>query len=622
MTNSRLKPLRAPLASIALVTTLFAATAHAAEEPYPPRMVMSQYEAILDFKPDATSSTEVFKCFRIVRPQDIDQFSKLDLHFLPGHTTAEILEAYTLTPDSKRLNVSPEHIQVHDANNNDTGFSDDKEITVVFPEVIVGSQICRRYRKQDFKPVLPGYDSGKVMFGPQSRWEKVELTVRAPAHYQVLGRGLQGGLVNETNGIRHYRFQFEQLQARKENSGIDLLDFAPGLFVSSAKDYSEVARLSWQDFKPAITPTDAIRRLAQDLTKGVETPTDKARILYHWVNRNIRYSDISLGRGGWVPKSADAVLKDKHGDCKGMTVLLGSLLAAVGIDSTPALISGDDVYQMPAAPVLYFDHVITYIPSLDLFLDATAKQTPFAVLDKVIQGKPTLLLASAEVKYTPFEMAHQARQDSTAHLTVLETGEIKGTTLYQPTGRLESDSRSVHFDNKAKTQAQVIDDVLDQYHETGTGKIETPDPDDMAAKWFVRAAFQLDPVANIPGPGAMRIPIGVAHGSLYRMSTTRYNPAILDRPSPCSARTVVETTHLDFPKSVRIMRLPPDVAVQDGAVSYQARYALNTMENRVTAERQYVLSPTTRLCSPKDDQSRLHIHKVLQRDMRQQVFYE
>jgi transglutaminase-like putative cysteine protease len=613
---------RAALATALLATLPLASIAHAGEEPFPPMKVVSRNEVTLDFKPDATHSVERFQCIRIARPQDIDRFSKLDLSFQPDLETVEILDAYTLTPNGKRLDVSPAHIQEHDSNDSDTGFNDDREISVVYPEVTVGSQVCRRYRRQDIKPILPGYDSSRLMFAPQIRWEHTELAVRAPANYQVQGRGLQGGLVNEADGVRHYRFHFEQLQARKENSGIDLLDFAPGLLISSAKDYSEIARISWQDFKPAVAPTDAIRRLAQDLTKDIKSPRDKARALYHWVNKNIRYSDISIGRGGWAPKSADAVLKDKHGDCKGMSVLMVALLAAVGIDSTPALISTDEVYQLPTVPVLYFDHVITYIPSLDLFLDATAKQTPFAVLDTQNQGKPTLLLASAEVKYTPFEKAHQARQNSLTLLTVLESGEIGGSSIYRPIGSPESSSRSTHFENKAMPPSRVINETLNQYHETGTGKIKTPDPDDLEAEWVVRADFRLDPVTNIPGPGAMRIPVGVAAGTLYRISTYRYDPVPPDRPSPCTARLVVEKTHLDFPKTVRITRLPPDVAVRDGLASYQAYYTLNSQLNRVTAERQYVLTPAARLCSATEYQSRQRIHKVLQRDMRQQVFYE
>ncbi len=124
------------------------------------------------------------------------------------------------------------------------------------------------------------------------------------------------------------------------------------------------------------------------------------------------------------------------------TVLMVALLTAVGIDSTPALISTDDIYQPPSVPVLYFDHVITYIPSLNLFLDATAKQTPFAVLDQQNQGKPTLLLASAEIKYTPFDKAHQARRETLTLMSVTKNGEIIGSSIYRPAGgRKVSDPR-------------------------------------------------------------------------------------------------------------------------------------------------------------------------------------
>jgi len=46
---------------------------------------------------------------------------------------------------------------------------------------------------------------------------------------------------------------------------------------------------------------------ADELTKGADTPTEKARRLYDFVAPNIRYVSISLGVGRYQPHSASDV---------------------------------------------------------------------------------------------------------------------------------------------------------------------------------------------------------------------------------------------------------------------------------------------------------------------------
>ena len=60
---------------------------------------------------------------------------------------------------------------------------------------------------------------------------------------------------------------------------------------------------------------------------------------------------------------AQAVLKNRYGDCKDHVVLLEALLAAVGIPSSAALVNSGNAYSMPAIGVVSpLNHVITYVP--------------------------------------------------------------------------------------------------------------------------------------------------------------------------------------------------------------------------------------------------------------------
>jgi len=99
-----------------------------------------------------------------------------------------------------------------------------------------------------------------------------------------------------------------------------------------------------------------------------------------------------VGSGGVVPHAADTVLDNFYGDCKDHVTLLEAMLTAVGIESSPALINSGNAYHLPTAPALgTINHVITYIPSLDLYLDPTAAQTEFGYLRRRNWGNRSYL---------------------------------------------------------------------------------------------------------------------------------------------------------------------------------------------------------------------------------------
>ena len=83
---------------------------------------------------------------------------------------------------------------------------------------------------------------------------------------------------------------------------------------------------------------DSVRKKADELTRGATKPEEKARRLYDYVARNIRYVSLSFGVGRYQPHAASEVMTNGYGDCKDKHTLLATLLRAEGIPSYPVLI--------------------------------------------------------------------------------------------------------------------------------------------------------------------------------------------------------------------------------------------------------------------------------------------
>lgn len=137
----------------------------------------------------------------------------------------------------------------------------------------------------------------------------------------------------------------------------------------------------------------------QNLTASAATQQQKARVIYDYLQRNMRYVSIQLGIGGYKPLPAAFVSTKKYGDCKALSHFMQAALASVGIESFPALINADrpEIPVEPDFPNGYFDHEILCIPHLDgksdtTWLECTSKLIDFGTLGYSTAGNYALLL--------------------------------------------------------------------------------------------------------------------------------------------------------------------------------------------------------------------------------------
>jgi hypothetical protein len=71
-------------------------------------------------------------------------------------------------------------------------------------------------------------------------------------------------------------------------------------------------------------------------------------------------------------------------------------------------------------------HVITFVPSLDLYLDSTARLAPFVALPAEVQDKPVLLTATGREARTPLSSPSADYTHTRIWMQVSDTGEVWG----------------------------------------------------------------------------------------------------------------------------------------------------------------------------------------------------
>jgi len=140
------------------------------------------------------------------------------------------------------------------------------------------------------------------------------------------------------------------------------------------------------------------------LISSVTDKKEMVKILYHYLQDETHYVNVTIETGGMKPYSAEYVAVNKYGDCKALTNYFKAILNYVGIYSIYANVYAGDVVRKVNLkfPSQQFNHVILCVPlqsSDSLWLDCTSKG-PFNHLGTFTQSREAFLVENNNSHFT------------------------------------------------------------------------------------------------------------------------------------------------------------------------------------------------------------------------------
>lgn len=159
----------------------------------------------------------------------------------------------------------------------------------------------------------------------------------------------------------------EYVWERRDVNAISVEDATPDWYDPYPKvSLSEFQ--SWQDVTTWALPLyEANSLTAPELTAKIrkwevefQTPEQRTAAALRFVQDEIRYLGIELGRYSHQPTLPDKVFARRFGDCKDKSLLLTAILKSMGVDAAPSLVnssSGRTLDERQPSPFA-FDHVI------------------------------------------------------------------------------------------------------------------------------------------------------------------------------------------------------------------------------------------------------------------------
>jgi len=544
---------------------------------------------------------------------------------------ADVLEAYTLKADGSRIDAPKSNYQVEEnrgKNSDAPVFSDLTTLSVIFPDVAVGDTVFFSYRLTAKEPMFPKQFSTSETYSKSIALDDVHIKFDYPATLWVQFQAQQMSVAQdiEKNGRKIIEWTYQNphpLKSKRQDYSVYDIEKDPSVAFSTFRSYEEISAAYGDRARPKSIATERIKKLADAVTKDAQTPSAKARSLYEWVATNITYAGNCIGLGAVVPHDTNFILDNKMGDCKDHATLLQAMLSAEGITSSQVLINAGNVYQLPKIPVVStVNHVINYIPSLNVYADSTSNSTPFGMLPFSDSDKPVLFVDNYQVgTKTPSTPVGANQQYMKTILRIKPDGSATGEVSVQLKGMLAVNARAGFRDYSKDAEADLVKNVFRATGFIGSGTFAKEDPKALIDTYKYAAKFEVNDLIIVPGPGAFSIqPLfyNLAPISNY-IAAALIDLDAVDK-STCSNGRSIEEYIYEFPKGMKILAAPDNIKLDSEHLSYSATYQLKG--NSLAVTRTFDDRTSGNVCSSEDLAALKSFAQKVKPNFRAQVVYK
>ncbi|MBX3652549.1 MAG: DUF3857 and transglutaminase domain-containing protein [Ramlibacter sp.] len=593
--------------------------------------IQKAWHGIYDVQKDGRVTETVLTRVQILQESMLERLKVYSFGYSTSTQTGEVLEAYTVKKNGTKIPVSPNNFQrqVNDGRKGASPFfSDRTRISVVFPDVEVGDSVLLRYQIAEKEPMFPGQFSLAINLSPYSVEEDSRITVRLPEGMAVKKEAyfFKAAAERVESGKRVLEWHYANLKPRRyveeEDDGIWSLKEIPSVLVSTFANYEDIAKAYGDRALPKAQPTDRIRELTQRVLGNESRPREKARLLYEWVSRNLTYGGNCIGVGAVVPRDTDVVLENKMGDCKDHATLLQAMLSAADIPSEQALVNAGGQYELADTPVVSMvNHVMNFLPSLNLYVDATAKDVPFGLLPMGSYAKPVIRVGAAKaVAIVPNENHLNNEQHLKMRLKLLETGAATGEMEVSIKGIRAAQMRAYMRDMTADNERDFVKQALSSYGYRGRGKLEKANTEGLSDSYQYAFTFEIDDFLRSASSGAFVFsPVAGSPLSVMMLADVESRP-LPKRRVPCHGFHTYETYVIELPPGMTVLDMPEDVNVQAALVDYSAKYVRTG--SQVTVNRELHDKTPDSICSAESQAEFIKQARPIGENLRTQVLYK
>ena len=325
--------------------------------------------AILTDHQATANSTDYYRSVRkVLTPSAVQNASEISFDFDPSYEQLIVHDIAVIRGSETRHELDPASIRVIEKEDEAHERIYDGMLTAIIflKDVRPGDVLDYSWSVVGANPLLGNQyaDTYDISSDVPARLIRHKLTWPASRtlRFRSTVRGLEPKIAREDGGTTLvYTWERRDVAPSEVEDNLpDWFDPYDHIELSEFASWSDIAK--WADalFQLDDESRDAIRALAAKIRS--ENPTRDAQITaaIRFVQDDIRYLGIEMGRNSHEPHQPGEVLDQRWGDCKDKSCLLASLLRELGVEAYPAMVntktrrSLDNELPSP----FNFDHVI------------------------------------------------------------------------------------------------------------------------------------------------------------------------------------------------------------------------------------------------------------------------
>ena len=305
---------------------------------------------------------------RVITPAGVQNASELSIDFDPSYQRL-VLHDVVLIRNDKRLDrrideMARDEVRIIEKESDSKDSIYDGQLTALMflKDVRPGDVLDYSWSLEGSNPLLGGRYADEFDFGARVPTRLMRHRVVWPADRPL--HCSKPARVEHRGAADVYVWERRDVEATDaEDSTPEWYDPWETVQVTEYASWSEVGR--WADalFRLDDGSRAAVNKLANEIRESNRGRDAQLVAAIRFVQDDIRYLGIEMGRGSHEPRQPAAVIAQRYGDCKDKALLLAALLRELGIEAYPALVNTKlrrRLDEFLPSPFL-FDHVITQV---------------------------------------------------------------------------------------------------------------------------------------------------------------------------------------------------------------------------------------------------------------------
>jgi hypothetical protein len=301
---------------------------------------------------------------RVLTPAGVQSASQLDIDFDPSYQQLVLHDVALIRGGQRIEELARDEVRIIEKEENAKDQIYDGQLTAVLflKDVRPGDVIDYSWSLNGSNPILGGRYADEFDFGEHVPMRLMRHRVVWPA-----GRTLH---TSKPGRVEHQGAEDVYTWERRNVAATDAEDSTPDWYdpwetvqVTEYSSWSEVAKWAEAPFTPDEASRAAVSKRADEIRASNRGREARIVAAIRYVQDDIRYLGIEMGRGSHEPRQPAVVMAQRYGDCKDKAFLLTGLLRELGLEAYPAFVNTklhkrlDDYLPSP----FLFDHVITEV---------------------------------------------------------------------------------------------------------------------------------------------------------------------------------------------------------------------------------------------------------------------